>query len=228
MDTDRYKCVLDERNVSFITRNLQPELFAKPTLCVAGLSGTVSGRQFINSKQIYTDRIIELACDNVTNVVKEAIACLINTAADTSGVNSLLKSTLVDQFLDAILNSVVQKGCLLADAIAMLLSNISREKEGASKLVKVLTSGNPPTTFDQLIQVMCLVGYNQNADYNFLAPFLSNLSQVDVARSYFLDKEKCVIQRLLPFTQHESAVRRQAISTILKNCCFETGRSTCG
>lgn len=195
-------------------------------ILISGLSGTVAGRQFINSKQIYTDKIVELACDNVTNVVKEAISCLINTATDTSGVNSILKSALVDQFLDAILNSVVQKGCILADAIAMLLSNISREKDGANKLVKMLTGSDPPTTFDQLIQVMCLVGFNQNADLHFLAPFLSNLSQVNIARSYFLDKEKCVIQRLLPFTQHESAIRRQAISTILKNCCFESGDNT--
>lgn len=155
--------------------------------------------------------------------MKEAIACLVNTAGDKHGVDLILASSQVNQFLDTILNSVVQKGCLLADAIAMLLSNISREEKGAQKFVDILTSIDPPTTFDQLIQVMCLVGFNQNADLNFLAPFLSNLSQIAVARQYFLDKDKCVIQRLLPFTQHESPIRRQAVSTILKNCCFDTG-----
>lgn len=200
-----------------------PNVFLNWGWLFVGLSGTVPGRQFITSKQIYTDRIIELACDNVTNVVKEAIACLVNTAGDKHGVDLILASSQVNQFLDTILNSVVQKGCLLADAIAMLLSNISREEKGAQKFVDILTSIDPPTTFDQLIQVMCLVGFNQNADLNFLAPFLSNLSQIAVARQYFLDKDKCVIQRLLPFTQHESPIRRQAVSTILKNCCFDTG-----
>ena len=189
-----------------------------------GLSGTVEGRQFITKKQLYVDRIVELACDNVTNVVKESIACLINIAGESKGVNCILCSPLLDQFLDSILSSVVMKGCALADPLAMLLSNITREEKGSTKVVNMLLSDDPPTTFDQLIQTMCLVGYNESADLHFLAPFLANLSQIGVARQHFLDKERCVIQRLLPFTSHHSEIRRQAISTILKNCCFENGK----
>lgn len=190
---------------------------------ILGLSGTAEGLQFISSKQIYVDRIIELACDNVTNIVQEAISCLINLSGNTSGVLCILQSPLFSQFLDSILSSVVLKGCALADPLAMLLSNLTRVERAATKVVEMLSQDDPPATFDMLIQVMCLVGFNSAADLHFLAPFLANLSQVNVARRYFLDKEKCVIQRLLPFTQHKSDVRRQAVSSVLKNCCFEHG-----
>ncbi|KAF6036878.1 HGH1 [Bugula neritina] len=59
------------------------------------------------------------------------------------------------------------------------------------------------------------------AELHFLAPFLANLSQVTSARKYFMDKQRCVIQRLLPFMKHKSDVRRQGVSMILKNCCFD-------
>lgn len=169
------------------------------------------------------DRLIELASDNVRSVVKEAVACLINVAGSDFGAKLIIDSSIFGEFLDSVLNSVVDKCCLLADPLAMLLSNITRLEKGAQLVVEMLTKPDPPTTFDQLIQVMCFVGYNQHAELHFLAPFLANLSQVLTARQYFLDKEKCVIQRLFPFTQHQSEIRRQAVSTILKNCCFETG-----
>lgn len=188
-----------------------------------GLSGTAEGTKLITSKQIYVDRLIELACDNVTNVVKEAVACLINVAGTNDGAKIIINSPNFTGFLDAVLNSLVDKGCLLADPLAMLLSNVTRVEKGAEKVVEMLSKPDPPTTFDKLIQVMCLVGYNQHAELHFLAPFLANLSQILTARQYLLNKEKCIIRRLFPFTQHNSEIRRQAVSTILKNCCFETG-----
>ncbi|XP_067933658.1 protein HGH1 homolog [Watersipora subatra] len=214
---------VDQEFLEFLSSSARYDLKFLAIKHCAGLSKDVPGRQFIVSKQVYVDRIMELACDNVTNVVRESITCLINIAGDGIGVERILASRESEQFLDMVLSSVVLKGCILADALAMLLSNISREAEGSRRLIKLLLQDDPPATFDQLIQVMCLVEYNANADLNFLAPFLANLSQVETARKHFLDKEKCVIQRLLPFTSHASEIRRQAISTILKNCCFEYG-----
>lgn len=191
-----------------------------------GLSGTVDGRQLVTSKNIYIDRIIELACDDVPTIVKDAVSCLINIAGDSNGVNLILQSPLCDRFLDSILSSVILKGCALADAIAMLLSNISRESKASMKIIDMLLQDDPPATFENIIQAMCVVGFNENADLHFLAPFLANLSQVSVARQHFLCKDdKRVLQKLLPFTKHESPIRRQGVSTIVKNCCFDHGKA---
>jgi len=190
----------------------------------AGLSGTVAGREFIASKEVYIDRIVGLACDNVKNIVKDALACLVNLAGDDVTARLIINCANSGEFLDMLLSNVVEKGCLLADVLAMLLSNLTRIEEGADKVVGMLTSADPPTTMDRLVQVMCLLDYNPNADLHFLAPFLANLSQISVTRKQFLDKEGCILQRLLPFTQHENLIRRQGITSILKNVCFETGK----
>ncbi|XP_025943907.1 protein HGH1 homolog, partial [Apteryx rowi] len=53
-------------------------------------------------------------------------------------------------------------------------------------------------------------------------PLLCNLSQVPEGRRGLLDRSRCSVQRLLPFTQYkDSAVHRRGIVGALRNCCFE-------
>ncbi|NXF41671.1 HGH1 protein, partial [Nyctibius bracteatus] len=59
-----------------------------------------------------------------------------------------------------------------------------------------------------------------------LGPLLCNLSQLPEGRRGLLDRSRCSVQRLLPFTQYEdSVVHRRGIVGALRNCCFEYGES---
>jgi len=40
-----------------------------------------------------------------------------------------------------------------------------------------------------------------------------------------MDRERCVIQRLLPYTEYEhSHIRRGGVVGTLRNCCFDAGK----
>ncbi|NXX77914.1 HGH1 protein, partial [Urocolius indicus] len=57
-----------------------------------------------------------------------------------------------------------------------------------------------------------------------LGPLLCNLSQLPEGRRELLDRSRCSVQRLLPFTQYKDSVaHRRGIVGALRNCCFEYG-----
>ncbi|NWU70600.1 HGH1 protein, partial [Pterocles burchelli] len=59
-----------------------------------------------------------------------------------------------------------------------------------------------------------------------LGPLLCNLSQLPQGRRGLLDRSRCSVQRLLPFTQDkDSVVRRRGIVGALRNCCFQHGET---
>lgn len=191
----------------------------------SGLSGSVEGRKFILGEQVYIDRLIELAGDDVVNVVKETLSCLINIAGDELGVRRILDSRQTSDFCVMLMTSVLRKDCGFADLIAMLLSNMTRTEMGVKVFVNVLSNPSTSVSIDLFMEVLSSVNHNPSANLHFLAPFLANLSQAEALRGYFLNPESQAIVRVLPFTQHQSGIRRQAASTILKNCCFDTGLS---
>lgn len=45
----------------------------------------------------------------------------------------------------------------------------------------------------QLVEIFCTEGYNKKAKLNYLAPLLSNLTQLPEARSYILDKDRWAV-----------------------------------
>ena len=184
----------------------------------------MEGRKFIVKEQIYVDRLIELTGDNVVNVVKEALSCLINIAGDEPGVRRMLDSSQSANFCLTLLENVIHKDCGFADPIAMLLSNMTRTESGVKVYADILSDSSASVSVDKLMKVLCSVNHNPNALLDFLAPFLANLSRVEIVRRYFLNPEAQALKQLLPFTQHPSDIRRQAASTIIKNICFETGR----
>ena len=56
---------------------------------------------------------------------------------------------------------------------------------------------------DTLVTILCQESYNsQGQQMNFLGPVLSNLSQLPEVRKHILDQQKCVIQRLVAFTEY--------------------------
>jgi len=77
---------------------------------------------------------------------------------------------------------------------------------------------------DTLVTILCQESYNsQGQQMNFLGPVLSNLSQLPEVRRHILDQQKCVIQRLVAFTEYgKSVVKRGGVVGTVRNCCFNT------
>ena len=162
--------------------------------------------------------------DKQAAIAKDAYFSLINLSTDDVVSHEILDSH--PSLIKELLLYVMAPESVFADPVCMILSNLSRSVGCATIIVQKIIDNSEEIGFDKIIQVFCMDRFNKcDQNLHYLGPFLSNLTQVKVARSYVLDKERCVIQRLIPFTQYkESKTRRGGIVGTLRNCCFETGK----
>lgn len=166
---------------------------------------------------------------------EEGAAALLNLSTEECPPLQKPPGNIVVQCLDHIFN----KDSRIADQCCMILSNLTRPKHLIEKIVDIIEDSD--RTFDSLIEIFTKIVYNKGANLHYLGPVLSNLSQSSRVRAYILEKDKCTIQRLLPFTEYkDSLVRRGGIVGklgckkkcvafsqlnllgTLKNCCFES------
>ncbi len=73
---------------------------------------------------------------------------------------------------------------------------------------------------------LLFIRYNtKGAGLHYLGPLLSNLSQLSPVREALCDSSRCVLQRLLPFTEYAaSRVRRGGAVGALRNVCLDPSR----
>ncbi|XP_050315701.1 protein HGH1 homolog [Anthonomus grandis grandis] len=198
---------------------------------VLGLTGTPEGVEAVYNNRKLLVSLISLLDDQTIPISKDSSLCLINISANEKGAQALLEvdtnadcpplqlppENVVNQCLKHIFN----KESKIADQCCMILSNLTRPKHLIERVVNIIEKSGK--TFDELVDIFTKKEYNKGAKLHYLGPVLSNLSQSSTVRRYILDRDKCVIQRLLPFTEYkDSLVRRGGIVGTLKNCCFET------
>ena len=188
-----------------------------------GLSGSEEGRNFIAGNDKYMKAIINLI-DDFPGIAVDALRTLVNLSADENIAYKLLKLAIEPSLIVRIIKYILKPDSLHADGASMILCNLSRPERCANVIVQSMKENVQEIGLDKIIEVFCLNNFNPHAKMNYLGPYLSNLTQIPEARKYVLDKNKCVIQRLLPFTQFaESHIRRGGIIGTLRNCCFEMG-----
>lgn len=175
--------------------------------------------------------LISLLRDSSIPIAKDASLCLVNISAIEKGATALVNLDVradcpplqkpPDNIIQEILLNIFDSKSHIADQSCMILSNLSRYSHLIEKIIGLFE--NSGRTLDELINVFTKISFNINAaNLHYLGPVLSNLSQSHKIRLFILDKSKCVIQRLLPFTEYkDSLVRRGGVVGTLKNCCFE-------
>lgn len=158
------------------------------------------------------------------NAQQQAYTALVNLSSEDSFAEKLGQDL---SCIPKLLQTVVDPMSQFARQACMILSNLTRNSTGAKRVLGILEIKTDDLTgigMNKLVEALCLEGYNKkNCTLDFVGPLLSNLSQLNEARKFILDRDRCIIQRLLPFTHYQkSMVRRRGIVTALKNCCFET------
>lgn len=202
--------------LSFLTPSTRPDVKGHATEYLLGLSGHRDGCRFLHSKPDLLAALFALTSDPSVAIVKDCYHIFINLSAD----ETLHKVLVTDvQVLPALLKNLMDPDYLFSDQICTILSNLTRHEKTCKTVFKVLQED---VGLAQLVEIFCTEGYNKKAKLHYLGPLLSNLTQLPDARNYMLDKDRCVVQRLLPFTQYQaSAVRRGGVIGTLRNCCFD-------
>lgn len=209
---------IDKEIMPFLSLSTRPDVRAIAVQYLLGLTGSVDGQRFLSFNDKYITAIISACNDEQPAIAKDAYLALVNLSA----VEDICYKLLSPEFLKNLISYVLKNDSTHADIVCMILSNLSRKEDCAQKIVDLMINHQEEIGFDKVITVFCQVNYNKHANLHYLGPFLSNLTQIQTARYYILDKERCVIQRLLPFTQYlDSLIRRGGVVGTLKNCCFE-------
>ncbi|XP_072044681.1 protein HGH1 homolog [Amphiura filiformis] len=205
--------------LQFLTPSTRQDVKGKALEYVLSFTSSTTGRQCLCEDPAYTQALIGLTEDTDPVVCRDAFKGLINLSSEERIVKTLCNEK---EFISCLLEMIADASCVLADAASMILSNVTRTEDGCQKVMDNLKGSDCSTDFVKLVEVFCNVGYNSKANLHHLGDVLSNLTQLVEGRKFILDREHCVIQRLLPFTQFlGSEVRRRGVIAALKNCCFE-------
>lgn len=202
--------------LSFLRPDTRVDVKAGAAECVLGLSGNRDGCLFLGSKPDLLKALSALTSDSSIAVVKDAYFTFINLSAEES-LHQVLVSEL--DFLPMLCHNLLEPSFPFSDQICTILSNLSRSDGTCPAVYKVLQD---KVGLSKLVEIFCRENFNPKATLDFIGPLLSNLSQLQEAREELLDHSRCVVQRLLPFTQYEgSVVRRGGVIGTLRNCCFD-------
>ncbi|KAM4741014.1 protein HGH1 homolog isoform 1-T3 [Anableps anableps] len=202
--------------LAFLTPSTRPDVKGKATEYILGLSGSRDGCRFLHSKSNLITALFALTSDPSIAIVKDCYHILINLSADETLHQVLVSEVKV---LPLLLKNLQDPEYLFSDQISTILSNLSRHEKTCRTVFQVLQE---EVGLAKLVEIFCSESYNKKAKLHFLGALLSNLTQLPDARSYVMDRDRCVIQRLLPFTHYEaSVVRRGGVVGTLRNCCFD-------
>ena len=214
---------IDQRAIKellpFLSLDAREDVKALALDYILGLSGSDSGKNFLKENDEYLRRLLDLTKDSNSRICGVAFSVLVNLSAEILISEKLLEYNFIEPFLNYALNPSSEH----AGKAAMILSNITRTERGCNEVLKV-TKSSVDCSLYKIVEVLCKENYNAHCKLHYLATFLSNLTQLQESRDFILDKDRCVIQRLLPFTTYNASLtKRGGIVGTLKNCCFETG-----
>ena len=194
---------------------------------VLGFTGSPEGIKLLGDSKPLLQGIVSLTEDKDENLQVKAYKCLINLTTNETVTKNITKLEKFENKCILWMVNILKPDFRLADIVCQLLSNLTRVTEGAHFVAEnvLLNTKSSEVSVEKVVLVLCNLTYNEKADLHYLSALLSNLSQISDVRKKILDKNHCIIQRLLPFTEfRQSAIRRHGVVGTLKNCCFDTGR----
>uniref|UniRef100_A0A4W2HHI4 Protein HGH1 homolog n=1 Tax=Bos indicus x Bos taurus TaxID=30522 RepID=A0A4W2HHI4_BOBOX len=212
----------------FLALGERADLQAAAAQHVLALTGSGPGRTLLAGQTALLRALVELAVAPPPAPARDAARALVNLAADPGLHKPLLAAE--PRLPVRLLGCALDPQWPWAEEAAAVLANLSREPVPCAALIEALAAAEPGESgLERLVRALCTPGYNARAPLHYLGPVLSNLSQRPATRAFLLDRNRCVVQRLLPLTQYpDSSVRRGGVVGTLRNCCFEHRESWWG
>jgi hypothetical protein len=205
----------------FLHINQRSDLKTVAVQHVLGMTGNKEGLAAISEVPSISGNILQLLNDKDPMIAQDAALALINISSDPSVAKSMLQSNQMTGLVKTLYEKIKDEECKIADAATMIFSNLTRDLVSCSSVWDSLKEHG--IHMERIVFLLCQEDYNKHgANLRYLATVLSNLSQLSPVRKNILDKEQCIIQRLLPFTEYTgNIVKKGGVIGTLRNCCFE-------
>ncbi|XP_060099019.1 protein HGH1 homolog [Heteronotia binoei] len=225
--------VVDEL-LAFLGVGNRPDVRREAVQGLLGLTGGAEGRRLLAGRPEVAASLLALAGDPYAALALDASRALVNLASELSAHKALLlglpvllhRALLEPPAAASGVEEEEEDDDLLAALACATLANLSRDEASCRELWRVLqqeaSSGLAPLV-EEALHVRGAGGTRAPLQ-GYLGPLLANLSQLPEARVDLLDRSRCVVQRLLPSTQHMgSSLWRGGVVGTLRNCCFDYG-----
>lgn len=187
---------------------------------IVGLTGSEKGKTFLRNHKEFVIKVAKLTRDINSPCCSLALTAILNLSAELPIADVILENDNLEDFVAYTLDPKSED----ADKSAAILMNLTRSEAGSRKLLKDISTSTKCSLYD-IVDVFCKLDYNPKANLHYLAPLMSNLTQLKDVRDVMMDRSRCIIRKMLPFTTYEkSNTRRGGVVATLKNCCFDTGK----
>ncbi|XP_054286603.1 protein HGH1 homolog [Macrosteles quadrilineatus] len=167
----------------------------------------------------FLSAMVKYACPN--SCYSEIVFKICINVLSVESLSSRL-STLpeIAKLIELSIDSITDKTCLHADTCCMFLSNLTRLETSCEFISENITP--LPETLRRLVTAFTIVGYNPKCSLDQLAMVFCNLSQVANIRNVMTLTENNILQKLIPFMNHDNQTRRIGIIGVVHNCAFDT------
>ncbi|XP_075067599.1 LOW QUALITY PROTEIN: protein HGH1 homolog [Mixophyes fleayi] len=200
--------------LSFLSPDTRADVKSQALEYLLGVSATPQGRRSLCDLPGLLQPLLDLTSDPSPPVVQDSYHILVNMTSDPCTHPALLD---IPTLLTTLISRLYDPQYIYADSVCTALCNLSREEETCRSVLSALK----PLGLNQLLEMICSPKYNLTAKLDYLGPLLCNLTQLSEGRDFILDRTRCVIQRLLPYTHNQGSVKlRGGIVGTLRNCCF--------
>ncbi|XP_077260972.1 protein HGH1 homolog [Temnothorax americanus] len=221
---------LQKISTEYLSPNSRLDLRLCASNHVLHLSATAAGRELLLQAPETLVQFVTLVQDDRASISGCAARILVNITGDEAGANAMLIISELDlptqgpsqNLIKTCLRAIMDKSSTLADACCMILSNMTRPFHLVNRMITLIEQSN--YSWDEIVAAFTANQYNTTGEkLHYLGYVFSNLSQSPRVRRYLMDRNRCVIQRLFPFTEYsKSQIRRGGVVGTLKNCTFDT------
>ncbi|CAB3363451.1 Hypothetical predicted protein [Cloeon dipterum] len=193
--------------------DVRPDLKDQALQHILGISGSDEGRKLFLEARDLVGALLEVCKHWKTPALaRDAALALINLTA-----SPLLNAIIIEKGgIPTLVDAGLDPESPVADPALMALCNITRDKEAADVAWSLLKE-----RLNEILKALSNLQHNKKAqNLHYLAPLISNFSQVADARKQLL--ELPAVNTLVAFTRFESSgVRRGGVVSTLRNLCFE-------
>ncbi|XP_026813105.1 protein HGH1 homolog [Rhopalosiphum maidis] len=154
---------------------------------------------------------------------KDACLCLVNISSKENGLKKIMSfinsniNSNNSEIVPKIIRYIDQKTPEIANAVLMLLCNLTRDKKHANQVYEAF--GDQITILESFMKLFITRDVEHETNYDYISYLLSNLCQLHEVRMWLMNSDN--FQKLLPFLNLNNSLRRAGVIMTLKNCCFE-------
>lgn len=160
---------------------------------------------------------LKILLSDIDYIARESYIIFLQLSTNEEWAKKFIKANVINLLME----TVCEKESVFKEMALLIISNLTRSEEGASKLLQLGTDYEG-VFVDKLIERFCLTRPLESDPYKWIGSILTNISQLEKGREIFLKNNGNLLSLITNASSFmpDHQVRRRGLAAIIKNCCF--------